>query len=93
MHFPPGIIKLMAEQCAERLLAERAVTGADRVKLVQLVTRAIAEELRVEETLLAEADRLIEEHYKEVRAQGADVGELRAKILHKLARDRGVVLR
>ncbi len=93
MRLPPGIIKLMAEKAAESLLATKAARVDDRAHLVHAVERGIEEELGVEEKLLAEADKLLQAHHGAVRAQGANVAELREKIVRKLAQERGLVLR
>jgi hypothetical protein len=89
---PDSIITVMAENCARNLLMEGAVRG-DRTKLVRTVRRAIVEEMRVAEELEAEAEKVIQAHMGQVRAEGADIFTLKEKILAQLAKEKGVVLK
>lgn len=92
MYLPDSIVTVMAEACAKNLLMQGHVRG-DRQKLVRTARRAIVEELRVAEELEAEAEKIIRAHMGQVRSEGADVLALREKILDKLAREKGVVLK
>ncbi len=89
---PKGIILHIAEKAADGLIKFGAVRG-DRQIVLHVVERALNEELEVEKRLREEADKVLELHMKEARAAKADLGALREKILQKLARDKGVVLK
>ncbi len=89
---PDSIITVMAQNCTRNLLMEGVVRG-DRAKLVRTVRRAIVQEMNVAEELEAEADKIIRAHMGQVRAEGADVLELKQKILNQLAKEKGVVLK
>jgi hypothetical protein len=90
---PEPIIHAMAEKAAEELLKTGALRSPDREKLVHLLQKAFSDELNMEKTLLEEVDRLLEQHKAAVKGQRVDLHELRYKMLQKLARDKGVVLR
>lgn len=90
---PEPVVQAMAEKAAAELLRAGAVRVADRAHLTRLLHHALTEELSVERQLHEEADRLLAEHQRAAKAQGADLAELRRKILGKLARDKGLVLR
>lgn len=89
---PDSIITVMAQNCAKNLLMEGVVRG-DRAKLVRTVRLAIVQEMNVAQELEVEADKLIRAHMGQVRSEGADVLELKEKILAQLAREKGVVLK
>jgi hypothetical protein len=90
---PDGITKLIAQSASGALLMEGLVRGADRQKLSGLIRKAVLEELAVEEKLAVEAEKILRANMQAVRAEGADPGELRDKILAQLAKEKGVVLR
>lgn len=92
MFIPNGILDLIAKEAADGLLQSGTATG-DREHLVLAVRRAVQDELDVERRLRDEADKLLTAHMGAARSAGADVGELRARILNKLAKERGEVLR
>jgi hypothetical protein len=89
----PGVLSQMVEKISRALLMEGAVSGADRQALTAKVKRAIEAEFNVEDELMIEVEKILSAHMREVRSEGADVGELRKKILHQLAKEKGAVLR
>ena len=87
------VMNLMAVKAAEGILKEGAVRGIDRAGLVRVIMRALNEEMAVERKIIEEAEKLLEAHMGALKGQKVDVGEMRSRIIHKLAREKGVVLR
>lgn len=88
-----SVMNLMAVKAAETMLKEGSVRGIDRPGLIRLIMRAFNDEMNVERAIIAEAEKLLEAHLGQSRDRRLDVGELRSRIIQKLARERGVVLR
>ena len=86
--------RAIAERTSRNLLQTGAVQG-DRGHLTAVLEAAIAEELFLEARLRDEAQALIDANVRKgsMPAGGADIDLLREKIVAKLARDRGRVLR
>lgn len=89
----PELIDLMAVSCADALIAQRVVRGIERASLINVVRRAIAEEMDVERKVIEEAEKLLAANMAALKGSKADVGELRRKIIQKLATEKGLVLR
>ena len=90
---PRSYTRAIAQKAADRLIESGAAICSDRDKLVHFLEKALLEELLIEKKLIEEALTLISAHRGSVRAEGADVDALRDKIVAKLAKERGVVLR
>jgi hypothetical protein len=77
-----------------RWLADRPdVKLLDRLEVVELaIARAFAEELRLEDDLDDEVEKVLKQHQASIRGQNMDLMLLRQKIKAQLARDRGIVL-
>lgn len=88
-----SVIDIMAVRSAEALLENHAVRGIDRSHLVSLLRRTLHEEDLVEKKLNDEAERLLAANAAALKSAKADVGEMRRKIVQKLAAERGLVLR
>lgn len=88
-------IKLLAEKVCSDLLAEGVVVARQgRGKVVEGIARAISHDIRREQTLERDAERMLDET---VAAMGRGAAEIdRRKMLRmikeKLARDRKIVL-
>jgi len=87
------VLDVMSVKAAEELLREGSVKGLDRTALVSVIRRALAEEMDVERKISDEADKLITANMGAVKGAKADLGDLRRKIMNKLASERGLVLR
>ncbi|GAB4266684.1 MAG: hypothetical protein Kow0092_19690 [Deferrisomatales bacterium] len=90
---PRSYPRAMAEKAAALMLDSGALRCSDPAVVVHIVERALTEELQVEAQIREEAARLLATHRREARAHGADVDVLLEKIVSKLARERGAVLR
>lgn len=88
-----AVLDVMAVKAAETLLMEGSVRGIDRAGLVSLLRRSFAEEMDVENKLYAEAEKLLAANLAALKGSKADPGEMRRKIMQKLAAERGLVLR
>lgn len=88
-----SVIDIMAVRTAEALLENHAVRGVDRSHLVALLRRTLHEEDLVEKKLNDEAEKLLAANAAALKSSKADIGEMRRKIVQKLAAERGLVLR
>lgn len=87
------ILNMMAEKAAQTMLMEGSVKGLDRTALKEVLLRAFTKEVHAGEELAREAEKLLAAHAGAMKGQMLDLGELRRKILQKLAQERGVVLK
>lgn len=87
------VLDVMAVKAAETLLMEGSVRGIDRAGLVAVIRKSFAEEMEVENKLSEEAEKILAVHMAALKGSKADPGEMRRKIMQKLAAERGLVLR
>jgi len=82
----------MAESIVIELLAGKLVKVDDRERLVGVVENIILADLELEDQLEEEARELLNQHYEQVRASGAQYYELLRKVKEKLAKEKGIIL-
>ena len=85
-----------------RYLSDRIVTWMERrgdvefvgrPELVELaVARAVTEELKIEDDLDEEVERVLKDYQNQIRGQNMDMILLRQKIKLQLAREKGIAL-
>ena len=92
MRLLPQIVEYMAESIVIELLAGKLVKVADRERLVGVVENIILADLELEDQLEEEARELLNQHYEQVRASGAQYYELLRKVKEKLAKEKGIIL-
>ncbi len=92
MRLLPQIVEYMAESIVIELLAGKLVKVADRERLVGVVENIIFADLELEDQLEEEARELLNQHYEQVRASGAQYYELLRKVKEKLAKEKGIIL-
>ncbi|MBD3221854.1 DUF507 family protein [bacterium] len=85
------------EYLADRILTMMQENGQVHLTAhVDTVWKSIADtifaNMREEEEIEAEVDKLLEQHASQIRTQELDVGELRRKFKREVARKRGFVL-
>ena len=69
------------------------VTFIGRPELVELaVARAVTQELKIEDDLDDEVERVLADYQNQIRGQNMDMILLRQKIKSQLAREKGIVL-
>ena len=90
MRLLPQIVEYMAESIVIELLAGKLVKVDDRERLVGVVENIILADLELEDQLEEEA--LLNQHYEQVRASGAQYYELLRKVKEKLAKEKGIIL-
>ena len=83
----------MAKKAAAFIVESKAVDCSDQNHLERVILNAFNEELALEAKLREEADGIIATQRSAIRSSGADVNDLREKIVAKLAKDRGLTLR
>ena len=82
----------VAEAVLRRLITRRFVEVRDEARVKTALQRVIAENLEAEESLEADARRLLQEHARDIREKGLDYRQLLTRAKEKLARDRGFIL-
>ena len=87
-----GIIREIVKKSAAKLLLAGEVRG-ERALIERTIQSAVEAEMRAADELRAEADKLVEANMSQIRSTGADAGTLREQIFHKLARERGVIVK
>ncbi len=92
MRLLPQIVEYMAESIVIELLAGKLVKVDDRERLVGVVENIILADLELEDQLEEEARELLNQHYEQVRASGAQYYELLRKVKEKLAKEKGIIL-
>ena len=86
-------VRHMAESLAMRLEQEGHVAvGTARKSFVDLLDRAITEELSVEDRLNAEVRQMLKAHEQEIERGQADYQKLFTLLKNKLVRERGIIL-
>jgi len=90
---PKSYTVAMAKKAADFLTEAKAVECKQSDRLERVIFNAFAEELAVEEKLREEADGILAAQRSAIRSSGADINSLREKIVAKLAKDRGLILR
>ena len=81
-----------ADTVLRRLITRRFVEVRDEARVKTALQRVIAENLEAEESLEADARRLLQEHARDIREKGLDYRQLLTRAKEKLARDRGFIL-
>lgn len=84
-HLGKRVLKLMQDD-------PRIHPSANVDLVLRAVVDAVADNLRLEEEIDEEVERLLAQNLNEIRAMEMDVGALRAKIKRELARKRKFVL-
>lgn len=84
-HLGKRVLKLMQDD-------PRIHPSANVDLVLRAVEDAVADNLRLEEEIDEEVERLLAQNLNEIRAMEMDVGALRAKIKRELARKRKFVL-
>ena len=92
MRLLPQIVEYMAESIVIELLAGKLVKVDDRERLVGVVENIILADLELEDQLEEEARELLNQHYEQVRASGAQYYEPLRKVKEKLAKEKGIIL-
>lgn len=86
-------IRYLSGKMVRWLAARSDVKLLDRPEVVELaIARAIGEELRLEDDLDDEVEKVLKEHQASIRGQNMDLMLLRQKIKAQLAREKGIVL-
>jgi hypothetical protein len=92
MRLFPQLVRYVAETVVGELLANKLVEIDDRERIVGVVENIVTADLEREDLLEEEARELINRHYEQVRASGAEYYELFRKVKEKLAKDKGIIL-
>jgi len=82
----------VAEAVLRRLITRRFVEVRDEARVKTALQKVIAENLEAEESLDADARRLLQDHARDIREKGLDYRQLLTRAKEKLARDRGFIL-
>jgi len=83
----------MSETLAARLQQEGHITiGGDRKSFVEVLDRAITEELSVEDRLNAEVRQLLKAYERQIEQGQVDYQKMFTMIKQKLVRERGIIL-
>lgn len=90
---PKSYVNAMTKKTVAALLESKAIECSDPSHLERVISNAFMEELSVEAKLRQEADGIVAEQRNAIRSSGADINSLREKIVAKLAKDRGLILR
>ena len=86
-------IRYLSARMARWLEDRPDVKLLDRLEIVELaIARGFAEELRLEDDLDDEVEKVLKEHQASIRGQNMDLTLLRQKIKAQLAREKGFVL-
>lgn len=86
-------IKYLAGKITAWLEERRDVELLDRPPVVELaIARAISQELRLEDDLDDEVERVLKSYQNQIRGQNMDLSLLRLKIKAQLAKEKGIVL-
>jgi hypothetical protein len=92
MRLFPQLVRYMAETVVGELLASKLVEVDNRGRIAGVVENIILADLEREEQLEEEARELLNRHYEQVRASGAEYYELFRKVKEKLAKEKGIIL-
>ena len=82
----------MADAVVKRLAARKVMEIKDEPAARAAIRHVVIENLAAEETLDADARKLLLEHAKMIKDSAADYRQLLGKVKEKLARDRGFIL-
>jgi len=82
----------MAGAVVKRLTTRKIMDIKDESAARAAVRHVVVENLTAEETLDADARKLLLEHAKMIKDSAADYRQLLNKVREKLARDRGFIL-
>lgn len=82
----------MADAVVKRLTTRKIMDIKDEPAARASVRHVVIENLTAEETLDADARKLLLEHAKMIKDSAADYRQLLNKVREKLARDRGFIL-
>ena len=92
MRLPPNLVLFMADSVVGELLSGGLIEMDDRDRIARIVENVVLDDLEAEERLEEEARELINRHYEQMRAEGAEYYVLLRKVKEKLARDKGMIL-
>ena len=82
----------MAEAVVKRLTVRKVVDIKDEPSARAAIRHVVLENLVAEESLDADARKLLMDHAKMIKDSAADYRQLLGKVKEKLARDRGFIL-
>ena len=82
----------MADAVVKRLTTRKVMDIKDEPAARAAIRHVVIENLTAEETLDADARKLLLEHAKMIKDSAADYRQLLGKVKEKLAKDRGFVL-
>ncbi|TPW10778.1 MAG: hypothetical protein FD129_1828 [bacterium] len=86
-------IRYLSERIVTWMERRGDVTFIGRPELVELaVARAVTQELKIEDDLDDEVERVLADYQNQIRGQNMDMILLRQKIKSQLAREKGIVL-
>ena len=86
------LVDRIASRVAATIDSEHLVAGLTRPALVDLLARAINDDLRVEDRLNDEVRDIIQQHMAEMDRANVEHHEMFKKIKAKLVRDRNLIL-
>jgi len=87
-----AIAARMAEAVVKRLTTRKVLEIRDESAARAAIRQVVVENIAGEETLDADARKLLLEHAKLIKDSAADYRQLLGKVKEKLARDRGFIL-
>lgn len=82
----------MAEAVVKRLTTRKIADIKDEPAAREVIRHVVMDNLAAEETLDADARKLLLEHAKMIKDSAADYRALLGKVKEKLARERGFIL-
>jgi len=86
-------IRYLAARMTGWLAGRKDVELLDRSEVVELaISRAISQELHLEDELDDEVERVLKSYQTQIRGQNMDLSLLRLKIKAQLAKEKGIVL-
>lgn len=93
MRLSPTKIEYLADRIVTMMQEDGKIHLTSHVETVwKTVADSIFANMREEEAIEDEVDKLIEQHRGEIRTMEMDVGDLRRKFKREVARKRGFVL-
>lgn len=93
MRLSPTKIEYLADRIVTMMQEDGKIHLTSHVETVwKTVADSIFANMREEEAIEEEVDKLIEQHRGEIRTMEMDVGDLRRKFKREVARKRGFIL-
>lgn len=86
-------IKYLSHKLTNWMAARKDVELLDRDDVIELaIARAMVQELRIEDDLDDEVEKVLKTYQTQIRGQNMDMSVLRLKIKNQLAREKGIDL-